>query len=60
MTFPVDGQTVSTTAVNIEEDAIAIQVKRGEDVTTASISNLQLEDTGAVGDEGSVVRFDFA
>jgi FlaG/FlaF family flagellin (archaellin) len=40
----VNGQTVSTTAVDVEEDAITIQVKKADaDVTTASVSNLQLD-----------------
>jgi FlaG/FlaF family flagellin (archaellin) len=44
LTLTAGGKTVQTTAVSVEEDAIAIQVKRADaDVTTAEVSTLKLD-----------------
>jgi hypothetical protein len=55
-TLTVDGQTVQTGAFSVEEDAIAIQVKRsGGNVTTAELSNLELDGAPIGSPDGMVL-----
>ena len=57
LVLSVDGETISTDAFSVEEDAIAIQLKRADDdITTAKVSNLRIDGASIGSPDGMTVE----